>query len=779
MLSYKIQKLLNQNRYISKAEMYAYLEFCGLKTNNELCILLNKHNEKYIKEELDKSKDYFDHLYDDTNSNVILDEEQRKAILFDDSYALINAGAGSGKSTTIAAKAKYLVDKKGVLPEEICMLSYTKTSADDLGEKVSELVGDKVNVATFHSLGMNILRNLYDYPVKVASETIQNEIITQYIIDKFRDKNEIKKILDAFPPFEHGKDYPATYFFFKGFVNNYDKFDTFEEYFADYKKRKFEKESKRTGGIKEYIQFRAASNMENMKDLLGKKCKSIGEVKISNYLYANGLNYTYEEMLEEKVDEGKSYSPDFAVYVNGKKIYIEYFGLSGCYKNGEEIPKKIMQYNKVRKKKENFQKVHPEYKYINLDYRKEKNGEIIYYLDDLKLQLESLGIKLKPLDEKYIFNDIMEQNLSSEFFFFVSLMVKFVMTVKDMLSDDTDALFEEVKKKIDKDKVYFNYYSTDAKEEKEKRKQAIDVLKDIYNYYEEYLVKNHMIDYSDMINKTYKYIRTSRCSGYKFKYVIVDEYQDITYQRYLFVKALVDYYNAKLVSVGDDWQSIYSFQGAKVDLFTRFNDYFKDANNTLMLSNTHRYSQELADITSKFVQNNKKLSRKKLLSNKHMDNPVEIVKFEKVCQEFETIQGLIKKLYTENPNKEILLLARRNRDIADLFDSGLFKSGVDDEVLVKEVPDARVRILTMHSSKGVTADQVIIYRLHERIFPSKGLKSHWIFNYFKTDTLDRNSKREEEARLFYVALTRTRTKVYLVVPNGEGATSFVKELGIK
>ena len=214
MLSYKIQKRLNQNRYISKAEMYVQLELGGLKTNNELCILLNKHNEKYIKEELDKSKDYFDHLYDDTNSNVILDEEQRKAILFDDSYALINAGAGSGKSTTIAAKAKYLVDKKGVLPEEICMLSYTKTSADDLGEKVSELVGDKVNVATFHSLGMNILRNLYDYPVKVASETIQNEIITQYIIDKFRDKNEIKKILDAFPPLEHGKDYPATYFFF-------------------------------------------------------------------------------------------------------------------------------------------------------------------------------------------------------------------------------------------------------------------------------------------------------------------------------------------------------------------------------------------------------------------------------------------------------------------------------------------------------------------------------------------------------------------------------------
>ena len=779
MINEKVSKFLSKERYISKPELCAYLEVCGVKLNEDILQELACHNEKFVKEELAKNKEYFDHLYDDTTSKVLLDEEQRKVILFDESYALVNAGAGSGKSTTIAAKAKYLVDKKGVLPEEICMLSYTKTSADDLEQKVTELVGDKVSVSTFHSLGMNILRNLYDYPLKVASETLQKEIITEYIMQKFADKEAMQKIIESFPPLSYGKYLPATNFFSKGFVTNFSKFSTFDEYFADYKNRKYEKESKKSEGIHGYIKFRVKANMENMKDIMGKRCKSIGEINISNYLYFNGLNYTYEEMLEEKVDEGKSYSPDFAVYANGKKIYIEYFGLSGCYKNGETIPKKIAMYNKIRKKKEEFQKAHPEYLYINLDYKKEENGEIIYYLKDLDVQLKKLGVALKPQEDKYIFNDIMDQNLSSEFFFFVDLMLKFIGNLKDMLVEDIDVFFGEVKERISKDKVYFNYYSSNVDEERRKRIQALDVLKEVYVYYTEYLVKNHMIDYADMINKTYKYITTNRYNGFKFKYVIVDEYQDITYQRYLFVKALVDYYNAKLVSVGDDWQSIYSFQGARVELFTKFNEYFEHADDSLGLNSTHRYSQELADISSKFVQRNNKLTKKTLVSDKHLDKPVQVIRHAKHSEEFGVIYDLVKKLYEENPDKEILLLARRNRDIQELLESGWFKAGVDDEVRVNGMPNARVRILTMHSSKGVTADQVIVFRLYERIFPSKGLKMHWIFDYFKMDNLNRNEKREEEARLFYVALTRTRTKVYLVVPSEDVATSFVEKLGLE
>lgn len=116
-----------------------------------------------------------------------------------------------------------------------------------------------------------------------------------------------------------------------------------------------------------------------------------------------------------------------------------------------------------------------------------------------------------------------------------------------------------------------------------------------------------MVDYSDMINLTYRQIIKEVKNKYNelnYKYIIVDEYQDITFQRFLFVKRLIEYFNAKLITVGDDWQSIYAFAGSRLELFNRFKELFIDSRDDMFLSTTYRYGQELADITSKFVLEN-------------------------------------------------------------------------------------------------------------------------------------------------------------------------------
>lgn len=778
MLNEEVEEYLNQDRYICRSEFIAYISTLDMRLSEELYNALKEHNEKYVLNKLCKEKEYFDHIYDGVEEGIVLDDEQRMVIVSDDEYCLINAGAGSGKSTTIAAKAKYLIDKENVKPEEICMLSYTKKSAEDLEEKISALIDDKVKVSTFHSLGMNILRNMYDYPIKVASEAEQRDIIIEYIKQLFTNKEKLKTVIDSFPFMQNSK----RYFFFPGFVNNYYKFDSFEDYFEDYKRRKYEKESKKADGIKQYINYRTFLNIESLNSIKGEKCKSKAEVNIANFLFKNGVEYTYERVLEERVEENKSYSPDFTIIHNGKKYYIEYFGLSNCYINGEVVSEKIKKYEKIRRKKEKFQQLHPEYNFINLDYKIEiEDGKTKYYLDALEDELKRIGINLVEISDEEIFEQIISANVDAEMFEFVKLVIRFIDIFKSMLIEDKDAYFEKVKEHIDNDKIDFNYYSQDINEEKQKRKQAIDILRDIYNFYENELVKRQMIDYSDMIDKTYKYIKTNPVRDYDFKYIIVDEYQDITLQRYLFIKALVEYFNAKLISVGDDWQSIYSFQGAKVELFTKFSDYFTNANDGLLLSRTHRYGQELANITSEFVMRNNKLTKKILKSHKHLENPIITIEYAINREdEFEKIYELICELYIKNPNKEILLLARRNKDIKDLFDSGYFKKGIDDAVVIPQMPYAKVRILTMHSAKGITSDQVIVYRLEERIFPSKGFMEHWIFSYFRIDSLQGITKREEEARLFYVALTRTRSKVYLVVPSGQNVvSSFIKELNIE
>ena len=122
---------MDNQKYISYKEYKKYCEENNLKVDtNEL----ENVNRKFVENKLVEYKEYFDNIFGQDEEKILLDDEQRRIILRDDDYCLVNAGAGSGKSTTMAAKVKYLVDKLNVKPEEIIMLTFTKKSSEDLDE---------------------------------------------------------------------------------------------------------------------------------------------------------------------------------------------------------------------------------------------------------------------------------------------------------------------------------------------------------------------------------------------------------------------------------------------------------------------------------------------------------------------------------------------------------------------------------------------------------------------------------------------------------------------
>ena len=745
---------LDEDKYVSFKEYKNYCKSNNIEFDENS---LNERNDKFVEKKLIEYKEYFDHIFTDVGENINLDEEQIKIVLRDDDYCLINAGAGSGKSTTMAAKVKYLVDKLNIKPEEIIMLTFTKKSSEDLDEKVNYSLDLGIPVSTFHSLGMKLIKKLYPYPVQVAGEEEQKQIICNYIKDLFKEKNKLKELIGLF------KQYENNNYIAKGFLENFEKFDTFEEYFKDYKKRKYMTEQRKPGGIHQYL-----INRLNLKNSLftirGEKVKSIGEVRIADFLYINGIDYTYEKIYEEKVNEDTTYKPDFTIEYQGKTIYIEYFGLSNCYNEKNELIKKeVSRYNRIRKIKEEFQKSNNK-DFINLDY-KTIDGD---YIKTLEKELLKRNIRFTRRSDKEIFNRIIDNNLNAEFFRFTNLMVKFIDIFKNMLVDNDDYMFKKVISIIEKEKFKYCCYFEDQEEERESRIKAIEYLKDIYEYYQKYLVENNMIDYSDMINQSYKHIIKEVKNKYpelNYKYIIVDEYQDITFQRFLFVKRLVEYFNAKLISVGDDWQSIYAFAGSRLELFNNFNELFLNSKDDIMyLSTTYRYGQELADITSKFILENDEQSKKNIKSIKNLKDPIEVCEY-KEFEEYDEIYKIVCKLYKENPDDEILILARTNNCLNKLAKSKFFTKGVNDILICKDLPDAKIQALTMHRSKGLTSDQVIVFGLRQKLFPSKGKPTHWIFEYFKLDSITEKIPFAEERRLFYVALTRTKNKVYLVVPD--------------
>jgi len=268
----------------------------------------------------------------------------------------------------------------------------------------------------------------------------------------------------------------------------------------------------------------------------------------------------------------------------------------------------------------------------------------------------------------------------------------------------------------------------------------------IYILYNSYLKENNEIDFDDMLIESTSSIKEH---GYlkKIKYVIIDEYQDTSKVRLDLIKEILNSTNASLMVVGDDFQSIYRFTGCDINLFLNFKKYFDDSK-VLKIQNTYRNSQELINVAGSFVMQNKRQIRKRLKSKKSIFKPIEIVYYDDLNK---TLNNLAEKL-----NQDYIILGRNNNDINLLLDR--YKD----------------KFMTVHKSKGLEWNNVIIINLRNDIlgFPSK-IKDEKIFRLV-SPKLDKYPY-SEERRLFYVALTRSKNKVYLLTPK-KNASIFIEEL---
>ena len=289
------------------------------------------------------------------------------------------------------------------------------------------------------------------------------------------------------------------------------------------------------------------------------------------------------------------------------------------------------------------------------------------------------------------------------------------------------------------------------------------VLK-IYMLYQDELESSNEIDFDDMIIKATEVINAYGISN-KYKYIIIDEYQDSSLIRFNLIKAMLDKLDANLFVVGDDFQSIYKFAGCNLNIMLDFNKDFKDAV-IYKITNTYRNSQELIDIAGSFIMKNKNQICKKLKSFKQLENPIKIVRYKNYKEDF---KKLIKKISVKN---SILILGRNNKDIYKLLDKDYnIDSGFNIEYIPSKI---NLKYMTVHKSKGLEADVVILINLVDDImgFPSK-LEDDSILNLVspKTDKYPFS----EERRLFYVALTRTKSYIYLYTPI-YNESIFVKEI---
>ena len=289
------------------------------------------------------------------------------------------------------------------------------------------------------------------------------------------------------------------------------------------------------------------------------------------------------------------------------------------------------------------------------------------------------------------------------------------------------------------------------------------IMFDIYQIYLEELNSNLRIDFDMMLKISSKLIKKYGMKRY-YRYIIIDEWQDTSMIRYDLIKAISDECDSKVLCVGDDFQSIYKFSGCTMDLFVNFKKYFKPSK-VLYLSKTYRNSMDLIKIAYKFIIKNHYQLSKILVSNKRNIKPIKLIYYTRSNYEIK-FNELIEKLYKEN-KKDIMVLGRCNHDI-----NLVYKKEINNGFL--EYFDMNIRFLTVHTSKGLESDNVIILNLSDEIlgFPNK-IEDDEVVKVFS------NNKEKylyaEERRLFYVALTRTKNNVYLMTKKNHESV-FVKEI---
>ncbi|HBY6914979.1 TPA: helicase IV, partial [Klebsiella pneumoniae] len=499
--------------------------------------VLREYHENF---QLEKRMSFFDRV----ESNP-LTHEQRLGVLRSNDMNMVLAAAGTGKTSVMVAKALDLIDRGLANPSEILVLAYNRTAAEELRERlVDKAESGRIKlesfpqISTFHALGRWLLRNT-GVPTYLSEFTQDEMKFKQWVtswLEKHLESNStnLLNFISLFPQ-------PVNPF---GFNTQAE----YERYVRD----------------------------NEFRTLNGEKVKSYQELLIANFLYMNGVAYTYEApyVSKRRINIGFDYRPDF--YIQDTNIYIEHFGIDRQGKTRADID--AAKYNEAIRNK---RVLHAEcgtslietfhYEWI------EEN-----LTSSLKIKLEKQGIICKPIKSEDVLKKLREEGRIADW---SDLLKKALQAIR------VERLTEElIVNRLERAGI-------------SQPKNAATLLDALHQGYIQELKNQNAIDFDDMIIRAIQVIENEDYIP-KWRYILVDEFQDISAARMEFIKAII----AKgpepsLTVVGDDWQSIYRFSGGKLELTTRFGEMIGHYTAT-KLQKTFRYNNSIANTAGQFIMEN-------------------------------------------------------------------------------------------------------------------------------------------------------------------------------
>lgn len=667
---------------------------------------------RFVERELVEMKGFFDRI----ESNP-LTPEQRLAVVADEDATLVLAGAGSGKTSVIVAKAAYLIERGIREPNEILLMAFGKDAADEMAARIKDRSGASVDALTFHALGYEIIGKVEGGAPALAahaSDDAQFRALLRDILinDIGRLRGMESLLLKWFSEF------------YWPFKSEWD-FKTKSEYY-------------------QYVES------HDLRTLGGERVKSFEELQIANWLYLNGIEYEYEPTYEHKLPDNdrRAYTPDFRLSESG--VYIEHFGVrkaKGLSGEAQLITAPHVDRERYLEGMAWKRKVHKD------------NGTVLietFSYEQVEGRLtEALAEKiapyvtLKPVSKDEIFDTLSELGQVDAF---TQTLATFVRHFKS-----SGASIEQCRERSES--------TSDAP----RSKAFLTLFEPLIDVYQKRL--EDRIDFEDMIMRAAEHVEAGRYKS-PYRHLLVDEFQDISEGRARLLKALkAQHDDARLFAVGDDWQSIYRFTGSDIHLMRDFGGEFggkfansKDVHRTVDLGRTFRSVDKIALPARRFVLQNPSQIDKNVITASQADEPAIQVRYYEGRQHDTALNEILDEL-SQAATKEtsVLLLGRYH-----------FLKPKDLTELNRSHPTLSIRFMTVHASKGLEADHVIILRAES---DRMGFPSEIVDDPLLDLVLPKPEKFDhaEERRLFYVALTRARLSV-TILADRDKPSIFVREL---
>ena len=430
--------------------------------------LVDQHNENYIQQAMIQEKDYLDHILADVDPAINLDEDQRRVILTDEDYCLVIAGAGAGKTTTVAAKVKYLVEKKQIDPSQILVVSFTNKAVEELCDKVNRDLNIACPIATFHSTGNAILRKQNPEQLNIVDASRLYYVLQDYFRTAVLKNESLVNNLILFfasyfdAPYE-GND--LNTFFNKIAKSN---FSTIRSDLDEFKCQVLDSRTKKTVTIQNEV------------------LRSQQEVEIANFLYLNQIDYEYEPLYRYNILFAKKpYTPDFLIRQGEKSAYIEHFGITQDGKNDQFSDDQLAAYKKAINDKVQLHRQHG----TDLIYTFSKYNDRRPLLEHLKEELEKNGFELRPRSNKEVMEKLVTTEENRYIRKLLNLICRFITNFK---TNGYQA-----------DEFTRMYHST----QNVRTRLFLDICNDCYLEYERYLKEHNAVDFQDMINESARILR--------------------------------------------------------------------------------------------------------------------------------------------------------------------------------------------------------------------------------------------------------------------------------